>query len=323
MAKRLLPLAVGPAMHNTGFIVSGTFIMAAIALTLTFVLQKKDKAACDIALQIIANQGTTKTLSEARAYDCDFFSDQNSSDLQSHYKDLFHAAELKADICVQQSASRRKKLLICDMDSTLIGQECIDELADFIGAKDRVSAITQQAMRGEIDFNGALEQRVKLLKGLDLSILQKCFDTRINLNEGARALCQTMKHHGAKTVIVSGGFTFFTQRIAQACGFEHHHANVLLNDGQQLTGEVGMPILGRAAKLDALRRHSQDLGGPQTAIAIGDGANDLAMITAAGLGIAYDAKPAVAAAAHCEITYADLRTALYYQGFSDNGIINS
>jgi len=298
--------------------------MAAIALTLTFVLQKKDKAACDKALQIIADLGPTKILSDMQACECDFASDKNRSGLQSHYKDLFKTAGIAADICVQPSQGRRKKLLICDMDSTLIGQECIDELADFAGVKDRVSAITEQAMRGEIDFNAALKNRVSLLKGLNLSVLQDCYDTRISLNDGAKTLCHTMKHHGAKTVIVSGGFTFFTHRVAQTCGFEHHHANSLLDNGTRLTGEVGMPILGRTAKLNALQDYSQKLGHtPSMALAIGDGANDLAMITAAGLGIAYYAKPAVAAAAHCEITHTNLRTALYYQGFSDDDIIET
>jgi len=299
--------------------------MTAIPLTLTFVLQKKDETACDKALQIIAKAladytsdlGQARKLSDGRAYDYQFMCTHSPVELQARFLEDFDTGGLTADLCVQRSENRRKKLIICDMDSTLIGQECIDELADFAGMKDRVSAITEQAMRGEIDFDGALKQRVSLLKGLDLSVLQDCFDQRIHINPGARALCQTMKAHGAKTVIVSGGFTFFTHRIAQACGFEVHQANTLIDDGVKLTGDVGMPILGREAKLDALKAHSKNLGGPDASIAIGDGANDLAMITAAGLGIAYYAKPAVAAAAHCAITHTDLRTALYYQGFTD------
>jgi len=303
--------------------------MAAIPLTLSFVLQKKDQTQSDKALQIVAevlagftsDLGQSRALSEARAYDWQFMCRKPSAEVQAAFVARFDQAGIIADICVQSSIGRRKTLLICDMDSTLIGQECIDELADFAGMKDRVSAITEQAMRGEIDFEGALKQRVSLLKDLDLSVLQECFDQRIHINAGAKALCQTMKTHGAKTVIVSGGFTFFTHRIAQACGFEANQANRLIDDGTKLTGEVGMPILGREAKLDALKVYSSDVGGPSAAIAIGDGANDLAMITAAGFGIAYYAKPAVAEAAHCEITYTDLRTALYYQGFSDADII--
>ena len=138
---------------------------------------------------------------------------------------------ITADMCVQPTANCKKSLLICDMDSTLIGQECIDELADFAGVKEHVSGITERAMRGELDFDAALTERVALLKGLDLSVLETCFNERIVLNAGAVTLCQTMKANGAATVIVSGGFTFFTQRVAEACGFEAHHANVLLGDG--------------------------------------------------------------------------------------------
>lgn len=237
--------------------------------------------------------------------------------LQTHIVSELNALGIKGDVCVQPASGRRKSLLICDMDSTLIGQECIDELADFAGVKDRVSAITERAMQGEIGFEGALTERVGLLKGLALSDLQTCFDTRIHLNTGAKTLAKTMKAAGAKTVIVSGGFTFFSGRIAGLAGFEAHQANILLDDGAALTGKVSLPILGREAKLEALKMHSRGIGGPSSAIAIGDGANDLAMITAAGLGIAYEAKPAVAAAAHCAINHTDLTTALYFQGYTD------
>jgi len=231
------------------------------------------------------------------------------------------SSHVDADYCLHAKDGRKKKLLICDMDSTLIGQECIDELADFAGFKDKVSAITERAMRGEIGFEGALTDRVALLKGLPLSALQRCFDERISLNEGAKTLCATMKENGAETVVVSGGFTFFSSRVAKAVGFENHHANVLLDDGKSLTGRVQLPILGKEAKLERLKQYSGSLGGPHAAVAIGDGANDLAMITASGLGIAYDAKPAVAAAAHCAITHTDLRTALYFQGYKDSEFV--
>ncbi|MBL4766194.1 MAG: phosphoserine phosphatase SerB [Rhodobacteraceae bacterium] len=246
-------------------------------------------------------------------------------DLQITYKDglrrdieaRLKALDIKADFCIQLQTGRKKKLLICDMDSTLIGQECIDELADFAGVKDRVSDITERAMHGELDFEAALKERVGLLKGLPLSKLQTCFDERISLNAGAKTLCQTMRADGAKTVIISGGFTFFTGHIAALAGFDIHQANTLIEDGDALSGEVGMPILGRAAKQAALERHSEEFGGPLSAIAIGDGANDLAMIQAAGLGIAYYAKPIVASAAHCAINHTDLTSALYFQGYSD------
>lgn len=229
--------------------------------------------------------------------------------------------KLEADFCLQPVKSRKKKLLICDMDSTLIGQECIDELADFAGVKDHVSAITERAMRGELDFEEALIERVGLLKGLPLQALSDCYNERITLNTGAKTLAATMKANGAKTVIVSGGFTYFTSRIAKAAGFDVHQANTLHDDGKTLLGTVGMPILGRDAKKQALEEHSKPLGGPSTALAIGDGANDLAMITASGLGIAYRAKPIVADAAHCAINHTDLTTALYFQGYKESEFV--
>lgn len=233
---------------------------------------------------------------------------------------ILDAARIEADVCVQSDLNRRKTFLVCDMDSTLIGQECIDELADYAGVKDRVSQITEQAMRGEIGFEGALEARVGLLSGLPISVLGECFDERIRLNPGARTLARTMAQHGAKTLIVSGGFTFFTRRVAEACGFAAHQANTLIEDNGTLTGKVGYPILGREAKREALETISG--GDPSGSLAIGDGANDLAMIEAAGLGLAYYAKPAVAAASHSAITCTDLRTALYFQGYLDNEIVN-
>lgn len=255
------------------------------------------------------------TLSEGKAIE--FVSADTDEDLRQSLSRM----NISADVCVQPTDSRKKSLLICDMDSTLIGQECIDELADFAGVKDHVSGITERAMRGELDFEAALTERVALLKGLDLSVLETCFAERIHLNPGAVTLCQTMKANGAKTVIVSGGFTFFTERVAKACGFEHHHANTLLDNGASLLGDVGRPILGREAKQETLEKYAADFGGPSSAIAIGDGANDLAMIQAAGLGMAYYAKPAVAAAAHCAINQTDLTTALYFQGYKDSEFV--
>ena len=226
--------------------------------------------------------------------------------------------KLAADFCLQPTENRKKKLLICDMDSTLIGQECIDELADFAGVKDHVSAITERAMRGELDFEEALIERVRLLKGLPVQALSDCYNARITLNSGAKTLAATMKANGAKTVIVSGGFTYFTERIAKTASFDVHQANTLHDDGKNLLGTVGMPILGRDAKKQALEKHSRSCGGPTSALAIGDGANDLAMITASGLGIAYRAKPLIADAAHCSVNHTDLTTALYFQGYKES-----
>ncbi|WP_273011538.1 MULTISPECIES: phosphoserine phosphatase SerB [unclassified Hyphomonas] len=225
-----------------------------------------------------------------------------------------HEAEM--DAAFLPGENRRKRLLISDMDSTIIGQECLDELADFAGLKAEVSAITERAMRGELDFEGALTTRVAMLKGLDLKALQDAYDARITLNTGAKTLVETMKANGAVTVLVSGGFTFFTGRVAEEAGFVAHRGNTLIDDGAALTGEVGLPILGREAKLSALDEVSAENGlGRADAIALGDGANDLAMIKAAGLGIAYKAKPIVAAEAHAAITHTDLHTALFFQGY--------
>lgn len=284
----------------------------------TIVLAQTDAEKFDLALGSIPFLDSLDILSEGKAFEGGVSASLTQNDITR----ALMACGIKADVCIQPSGNRKKKLLICDMDSTLIGQECIDELADFAGVKDRVSAITERAMRGEIGFEGALTERVSLLKDLDISVLQKCYEERITLNDGARTLCQTMKADGAKTVIVSGGFTFFTQRVAAACGFDKHQANTLIEANEKLTGDVGMPILGREAKLEALKEHSAECGGASNAIAIGDGANDLAMITAAGLGIAFYAKPLVAAEAHCAINHTDLRTALYFQGYRENEFIS-
>ena len=218
------------------------------------------------------------------------------------------------------TAGRRKRLLICDMDSTIIPVECIDEIADFAGVKDRVSAITERAMRGELDFEEALRERVGLLKGLPEATLQQVYDERVSLNPGAAEMVQAMNASGALTALVSGGFTFFTKRVAAAAGFQRNQANTLLAADGALTGEPGTPILGKQAKLDALNRLLAEIGSaPEDAVAVGDGANDLAMIGAAGLGVAYRAKPAVAAAADARLDYSDLTAVLRLQGIAASG----
>lgn len=210
----------------------------------------------------------------------------------------------------------RKRLLISDMDSTIIGQECIDEIADAVGLKAKISEITERAMRGELDFESALTERVAMLKGLPLGALASTLEQRITLNPGARTLLATMKANGARTLLVSGGFTYFTARVAERAGFESHQGNTLIDDGAALTGEVGRPILGREAKRTALLEAATALGaGPEDAIAMGDGANDLDMIRASGLGIAYRAKPVVAAEAAGSIRHTDLTAALFFQGY--------
>ena len=229
---------------------------------------------------------------------------------------------LRIDVAILPTANRRKRLLIADMDSTIIGCECIDELADYAGVKAEVAEVTERAMRGELDFPAALRFRVALLKGLPLTALQQAYDERVRLNPGARALVRTMRAHGAVTALISGGFTFFTERVAAAAGFAVNRANTLLNDGTVLLGEVADPILGREAKLAALEELCAANGLPLAdALAVGDGANDLAMIGAAGLGVAYHAKPIVAEAARARIDHGDLTTLLYFQGYADHEIV--
>jgi phosphoserine phosphatase len=231
-------------------------------------------------------------------------------------------AELPVDWALTPVENRKKRLLIADMDSTIINVECLDELADFAGLKPQIAAITERAMRGELNFEAALTERVGMLKGLDVAALQRCFDERVRLNPGAAQFVRTMAGHGARCVLVSGGFEFFTSRVATLAGFHANRANRLIDDGAALTGKVGMPILGREAKLAALREETAALGlTPADALAIGDGANDLAMIKEAGLGVAYRAKPVVAAEAHAQINYADLRAALFFQGYRADEIV--
>ena len=226
------------------------------------------------------------------------------------------AGDAPIDLCVQPALHRRKRLLIADMDSTIIGCECLDELADFAGVKAQVSAITERAMRGEIGFEGALRERVGMLKGLPLKALQQCYDERVRLNPGARTLVTTMAAHGARCLLVSGGFEYFTGRVAKAAGFHADRANRLIEADGALSGAVGEPILGREAKLAALNAEIAALGiDPTETLAVGDGANDLAMIGAAGLGVAYRAKPLVAAEADARIDHADLTALLYFQGY--------
>ncbi|GJD48689.1 hypothetical protein OPKNFCMD_1412 [Methylobacterium crusticola] len=222
------------------------------------------------------------------------------------------------DVAVQPAGPhRRKRLLVADMDSTMIGQECIDELADQVGLKPQVAAITERAMRGEVAFEPALRERVALLKGLALAAVDAVIAARITLMPGARTLVGTMKAHGAYTSLVSGGFTLFTGPVAALIGFDEHQANRLVVADGALAGTVEEPIVGRDAKRAALVAHRTRLGlEAAETLAVGDGANDLAMLEAAGLGVAYRAKPAVAAAAHARIEHGDLTGLLYLQGFA-------
>lgn len=221
------------------------------------------------------------------------------------------------DAVVQPTATRRKALIVADMDSTMITVECIDELADYAGIKAEVAAVTEAAMRGELDFEGALDARVALLAGLDEAVIAQCLAERVHIMPGAKALVRTMRAHGAEAVLVSGGFTRFAEPVAAAIGFDRAIANVLLIADGRLTGTVAKPIVGSATKEETLLAAIAARGiDPALSLAVGDGANDLAMIRRAGLGVAYHAKPIVAAAAGARVDHGDLSALLYAQGYA-------
>ena len=220
------------------------------------------------------------------------------------------------DLFVQKATHRRKKLFLADMDSTMIGQECIDELADFVGKKAEVAGITERTMRGELVFDDSLRARVALLEGLDVAIVDRVIAERIKLTPGGPQLVRTMKAHGAWTALVSGGFTLFTRVIAERIGFDENRANTLLIANGKFTGKVADPILGRQTKFETLVELRSRLGlVKEETMAVGDGANDLGMIGEAGLGVAFHAKPAVAAAAHARVDHGDLTALLFAQGY--------
>jgi phosphoserine phosphatase len=264
--------------------------------------------ATDIAF--LAEEFEEAETAEAEA----LFKDMLFKDMARDIRDMIGGDPV--DVVIQPHEGRRKTLFLADMDSTMIGQECIDELADYAGFKDRVAAITERAMRGEIAFEPALRERVALLKGLPAAVIDKVIAERIRLTPGGRTLVATMRANGAYTCLVSGGFTAFTSKIAAMIGFDENHANTLLADGGKLTGEVADPVLGREAKLATLNelRARFKLARDAT-LAAGDGANDIPMLTAAGLGVAFHAKPAVKEAAAARIDHGDLTALLYAQGY--------
>ncbi|HEY1779368.1 MAG TPA: phosphoserine phosphatase SerB [Roseiarcus sp.] len=271
------------------------------------------EATLDRAAQALRGVERGRWLDEGVAADLVF-----TGDLEAKRAALDDAlAGEPVDVIVQPLAHRRKRLLVADMDSTLIGQECVDELAAFAGVGERVAAITERAMRGEIAFAPALRERVALLGGLPESVIGDVLRDRIRLNPGARTLSRTMHANGACVVIVSGGFRQFTRAIRDRIGADEDRANILMIENGKLTGKVIEPILGQDAKLSALKEIAAAMGLElDDTLAVGDGANDLPMLQAAGLGIAYRAKPRVAASAHARVEHADLTALLYAQGFA-------
>jgi phosphoserine phosphatase len=273
-----------------------------------------DSTIVDGARAVLPSAGPARWLFDEVAVDIPFESKDDFRAIEARLR--ASRGDLPIDIVVQPIAARRKKLLLADMDSTMIGQECIDELADFVGLKDHVAEITERAMRGEIAFEPALRDRVALLKGLPVSVVDEVLAKRITLTPGGRELVMTMRAHGAYTCLISGGFTLFINAVAVKIGFQENRANELVVADGKFTGEVKEPILGRERKLATLIEllESFDLDDIDSLVA-GDGANDLDMIQHAGLGVAYHAKPAVAEAAAARIDHGDLTALLYAQGY--------
>jgi len=279
-----------------------------------------DTDSAERARALLPGAGAVQWLAAATAADIPFSAEgaaDGSAAARLALAERLRAALVATDVVVQPAAERRKRLFLADMDSTMIRQECIDELADFVGVKEHVAGITERAMRGEIAFEPALRERVALLKGLPGTIADDVIRDRIRLTDGARTLIATMRRHGTYTCLVTGGFTLFSDRLAPAIGFDEARANRLLLDAEgKLAGTVAEPIFGKSAKLATLIELRGRLGlGKAETMATGDGANDMEMIGEAGLGVAFHAKPKVAAAAPARIDHGDLTALLYVQGY--------
>ncbi len=261
--------------------------------------------------------------------DVDWLSEGTACDLPTETIDLRAAVRAvqaaidgsPIDVVGQEINHRRKKLLVADMDSTIIQQECIDEIADFVGCRAEVSAITERAMKGEMDFPEAVRARASMFAGLEAEVIERAYRERITLTPGAESLVRVMRRNGAVTALVSGGFTQFTRRVAARTGFDHHHGNELEIEAGKLTGRAVEPIKGGEAKVQLLEHYCRELGITSAqALAVGDGANDIPMIKVAGLGVAFHGKPSVTAAAAAQIKFSDLTALLFVQGFRESEI---
>ena len=266
--------------------------------------------------------GETDWLAEGET--CDIFIDSilSATEIAEHARDILTVTGIDA-VCTP-TQGRRKKFLISDMDSTIIDQECIDELGEALGVGSRIREITAAVVNGDISFADALRERMTLMKGMEQGLLMSVYEERITMQAGARTLVQTMRHHGAYCILVSGGFTFFTGRIAERVGFHDHQGNELVFEDGKLTGEVLEPILGRTAKLDTLRALCDEKGlAPAEVLAVGDGANDIKMIEAAGLGVAFHASDSLKSQADACIDHGDLTALLYIQGYAKSEFVLS
>jgi len=316
-----LPLAVGPAIRTALAVPSSAGILMPLVATL---ISDPSNPVLDVSLAAVAatavSDGSIHWLSDGVA--CDLRLPQGMSAEEARAALSAALDHAPVDIVIQDADTRRKRLLMADMDSTMIRQECVDELADEAGIGARVAAITARAMNGEIAFEPALRERVGLLKGLPLATIDKVLKERIVPMPGGHALLATMKANGAYTVLVSGGFTHFSSQIAAKLGFDENRANVLIEAGDALAGTVAEPVLGRQAKVDALREIAGRLGlALEETMAVGDGANDLDMLQLAGSGIALHAKPAVAAQARMRVDHGDLTALLYIQGYRESDFV--
>lgn len=259
-------------------------------------------------------------LAEGEACDLVFASDFSASKITSQAQKALEGTAIDA-VC-SPVEGRRKRILISDMDSTIIDQECIDELGEVFGVGPAIREITQMVITGKIGFSDALRQRLALMQGMQKTLLERVYDERITLKPGARTLVQTMRQNGAYCILVSGGFSFFASRISEALGFHDHQANALVFADEKLTGEVAEPILGRTAKLETLNRLCKEKGmQPSDVLAVGDGANDIKMVAAAGLGVAFHGSDSLKAHANAHINHADLTALLYVQGYRKSEFI--